>query len=209
MGVVIEYDMNDEQRELKKIMSESADQELLRIVYIDYADYRHDALDSAKQELAARGIPFDESRVEREMSEPEIPPNVELVTAASFSAPYEAHLAKGQLEANGIMAVIADEYTAGMNWLFSNAIGGVKVQVDKPDLEDALKILALSGQQEGDALEVDDSWGECPKCGSKTVEFILERKGPAVLTWLLIGIPLLFASKKLRCLNCNNDWKYK
>src|SRR5262245_40227708 len=192
MGVVIEYDMNDEQRELKKIMSESADQELLRIVYIDYADYRPDALDSAKQELAARGIPFDESRVEREMSEPEIPPNVELVTAASFSAPYEAHMAKGQLEANGIMAVIADEYTAGMNWLFSNAIGGVKVQVDKPDLEDALKILALSGRREGDALEVDDSWGECPKCRSKPVELILERKGRADVTWLLLSITLVF-----------------
>ncbi|MGH9768185.1 MAG: DUF2007 domain-containing protein [Blastocatellia bacterium] len=201
--------MNDEQRELKKIMSESADEELLRIVYIDYADYRQNALDCAKQELAARGIPFDESRVEREMSEPEIPPTVEVVTVASFSAPYEAHLAKGLLEANGIMAVIADEYTAGMNWLLSNAIGGVKVQVDKTDLEDALKILALNGAREEGVHEVDGYWGECPKCGSKTVEFILERKGSVILTWVLIGAPLLFTSKKLRRLNCNNEWKYK
>lgn len=201
--------MNDEQRELNKRMSEASDEELMRIVYLDYAGYRPNALDSAKQELAARGIPFDESRVERETSEPEIPPAVELVTAVSFSAPYKAHLARGLLEANGITAFIVDEYTAGMNWLLSNAIGGVKVQVEITDLEDARRILALNGQQEGSLPEGDDSWGECPNCGSASVEFILERKGPAVLTWLLIGAPLLFSSKKLRCLSCHSDWKYQ
>jgi len=202
--------MNDEQRELEKMMSELVDDELLRIVYIDHADYRQNALDCAKRELAARGIPFDESRVERETSEPEIPSAVvEVVTAASFSTPYEAHLAKDRLEANGIMAVIADEYTAGMNWLLSNAIGGVKVQVDKTDLENALKVLALNGAREEGVPEIDDGWGECPKCGSKAVEFVLERKGPAVLTWLLVGIPLLFPAKKLRCLNCHNYWQYR
>lgn len=201
--------MNDEQRELKKIMSELVDEELLRIINIDHADYRQDALNCAKQELAARGIPFDEPRVEREINEPEIPLTVEMVTAASFTAPYEAHLAKGRLEANSIAAFIADEYTAGMNWLFSNAIGGVKVQVDKRDLEVALKILVLKGEQDAIAPEIDGSWGEYPKCGSKMVEFTLSRRGPVLLSWLFLGFPLLFSSKKLRCLSCNHVWKCK
>jgi hypothetical protein len=52
-----------------------------------------------------------------------------LVTIGRYSTPYEANMVMSQLESAGLPAFIADEYTIGMNWLYSNALGGVKVQV--------------------------------------------------------------------------------
>ncbi|MGJ3255801.1 MAG: DUF2007 domain-containing protein [Alcanivorax sp.] len=47
-----------------------------------------------------------------------------MITVARFSMPDEAHIAKSRLESEGIPAFVADEHTVGMNWLYSNAMGG-------------------------------------------------------------------------------------
>jgi hypothetical protein len=52
-----------------------------------------------------------------------------LVTIATFSFPHEAHLAKVRLDAFGIPSFIADEHTINMQWFYSNALGGVRLQV--------------------------------------------------------------------------------
>src|ERR1051326_1527766 len=108
--------MDDRLIELKKNMYELVDAELLRIVEVDYADYRQDALDCAKQELVSRGIQFHEPEGKEEPAEKEVTSHPELVTIATFSTPYEAQLAKSLLEASSISAFIADEYTIGINW---------------------------------------------------------------------------------------------
>ncbi len=73
-----------------------------------------------------------------------------LVTIASFSFPHEAHIARAKLDSEGIPAVLADEFTISMQWLYSNALGGVKVQVPPSCAERALEILA---QDDSDLLE--------------------------------------------------------
>jgi hypothetical protein len=134
--------MNGQSHELKTKMSELSDETLLQIVEIDFADYRQDALDCAKQELAARGVPFQEpDRTSPIQEEPEPDPGA-LVTVAAFNTIHEAYLAKSLLEGAGITAFIADEYTIGVNWLWANAVGGVKVQVAETDAEEAEKLLA-------------------------------------------------------------------
>lgn len=52
-----------------------------------------------------------------------------LVTIGRYNTPYEANMVKSLLESAGIPAFVADEHIIGMNWLYSNALGGVKVQV--------------------------------------------------------------------------------
>src|SRR5262245_37790708 len=79
--------MNDEQRELKKIMSELVDEELLRIVNVDYADYRPDAVDCAKQELVARGVPLNPPPIISKRKLPEQLPSIEILPEDFFSAP--------------------------------------------------------------------------------------------------------------------------
>ena len=52
-----------------------------------------------------------------------------LVTVGSYTDPIQAHIAGGRLESEGIPVVIADEHLIWGNWMLSNALGGVKLQV--------------------------------------------------------------------------------
>ncbi len=67
------------------------------------------------------------------------------VTILSFTYPHEAHLAKANLEAEGIEVVLKDEFTAQINNFYSDAIGGVKVQVLPMDVQKAQGILEKGG----------------------------------------------------------------
>ncbi len=67
-----------------------------------------------------------------------------LVTIATFDLAGQAHIAKNALEAVGIKSVLADEQTVAMDWLLSNAIGGIKVQVLEEDAERAVAALEES-----------------------------------------------------------------
>ena len=58
-------------------------------------------------------------------------------TIATFSKPEEAHLFRTRLGAAGIPAYVQDEHFIQMDWLYSNAIGGVRVQIADEDVEAA------------------------------------------------------------------------
>ena len=67
------------------------------------------------------------------------------VVIFSFTYPHEAYVAKGLLESNGIEVLLKDEMTTQVYNFYSNAIGGVKIQVKKSDVEGAKKILKEGG----------------------------------------------------------------
>lgn len=67
------------------------------------------------------------------------------ITVISFTYPHEAHLVKGKLESEGIEVLVKDELTAQVNHFYSNAIDGVKLQVESSDYEEALQILVDLG----------------------------------------------------------------
>ena len=213
--------MHSDLSELTKTMSELADGELLRIVEVDYSGYRQDALDCAKQELASRGIQFnqpaserepveeEQTSIHREVEEEQTSIHEKLVTVASFSAAYEAHLAKGLLESNGIAAFVADDHFVSTYWFLSNAVGGVKVQVAETDVEEALRVLDRRSEPGDVDPKLDEGWGNCPICGSGDVRYFTAGKASALLTWFIVSIPLLFPSKKLFCLSCHSVWDYQ
>jgi len=64
-----------------------------------------------------------------------------LVTVAQCSLPAQAHAMRLHLEAAGIPVCLADELTIAMDWLLSNAIGGVKVQVPESYADKATELL--------------------------------------------------------------------
>jgi hypothetical protein len=64
-----------------------------------------------------------------------------LVTVATFQDPVAAALAKNYLEDQGIPACLMDEATVATDWLLSNAIGGIKLQVDPFHVERAELLL--------------------------------------------------------------------
>lgn len=64
------------------------------------------------------------------------------ITLGRYSLPFEAHLDRSRLESEGIDTFVADEHTVNMQWMLSNAIGGVRLQVQEDDLYRARQILA-------------------------------------------------------------------
>jgi len=69
-----------------------------------------------------------------------------LVTLAAFNMPYQAHLAKSCLESAGIPVFIRDEHLISINWFYSPALGGVKVQVPDVHLKEAREIRRTAGR---------------------------------------------------------------
>lgn len=64
-----------------------------------------------------------------------------LVTVATFDDPVAATMTKNYLESEGIPASLMDETTVATAWMLSNAMGGIKLQVPRLNLERAELLL--------------------------------------------------------------------
>lgn len=124
-----------------------------------------------------------------------------MFTIATFSKPEEAHMLRLRLEAGGVPAYIQDENMVQMDWLYSNAIGGVRVQIGEDDVDRAKEIL----QDPGAETEPAEMPG-CPKCAStNTAPDELPRR-LSFLTFMIAGIPFLFSKTRWRCGQCDHVW---
>lgn len=141
-------------------MSEAELMELAR-AYGDLVDMAKEAL---RAEFALRGLE---------------PPTVEqvgqwefrrLTTVQRYRDLAEAYAGRSLLESSGITAWIADENLVRMDWLYSNLIGGMRLQVDERDEAVAREIL---DEQAPETITYCE--GEiyvqpvCPKCGSAEI----------------------------------------
>jgi len=131
-----------------------------------------------------------------------------MITVATFSKPEEAHLLRLRLGAGGVDAYVQDENTVQMNWLYSNAIGGVRVQIDEADLEAAKEIVAAPPVEAAEAELTG-----CPKCFStKTAPDELPRR-MAFLSMLFstvmfgVSFPFAFLRRRWQCADCGHTWK--
>ena len=132
-----------------------------------------------------------------------------LVTLRSYTDPIDAELAKSQLESAGIPAVILDQHLASIQWLYSNAIGGVKLKVDESDLDAALDV--LRDERDADLAEIPESQtppadGDfCPLCGSSDVRPSRLHRTSAALS-LATGLPLIAWRRRWICESCSHSW---
>jgi membrane protease YdiL (CAAX protease family) len=102
-----------------------------------------------------------------------------LVTVATFDFCAAADETKLLLEQDGIRAFLADDNLVGWDWFFSNAVGGVKVQVAASDVDRAKGILEKHGSaktEPQDNLPAEEVRFACQECG-KSVTFPGERRG--------------------------------
>ena len=65
-----------------------------------------------------------------------------LVTLRSYRDPIDAELDKARLDAADIPSVVLDEGLVGLNWLYSDALGGVKLKVHDSALEAAREVVS-------------------------------------------------------------------
>jgi hypothetical protein len=64
-----------------------------------------------------------------------------IVTVATFDFLPDAEIAKGRLLTEGIQCRLADQHLVQTDWLYSIAVGGIKVQVQAQDADRARAIL--------------------------------------------------------------------
>lgn len=132
---------------------------------------------------------------------------MKLVTVASFDNSFSAHLAQFNLSENGIGCYIKDENSVSLNPMYNIAYGGIKLQVNEPDVEMAIGILQRTEQNfiEND----DDEYIVCPKCNSKEIYdnfktyTSLLQKVTAIISSLVLGYPFGF-KKTYLCKKCNH-----
>jgi len=67
-----------------------------------------------------------------------------MVTVATFLKVEDAHLLRMRLEDAGIPAYLRDENTIQIDWLYSNMLGGVRVEVADEDVDAAKAVLATA-----------------------------------------------------------------
>lgn len=81
-----------------------------------------------------------------------------MITVASFDNQADAHIAKGLLEAEGLSPRLADNHLVQTDWLYSAALGGIKLQVPPGEAARARELLSqdrsgvLAGEEPGDPL---------------------------------------------------------
>jgi hypothetical protein len=130
-----------------------------------------------------------------------------LVTIGSYGTPFEANLVKSKLEAFGIDAVLADGETIRLDWLLSNALGGIKVRVLETEVEEARRVLESEATREQEEQDMPgDANAVCPACGGSNTHYFLDKRG-SFLTWLVFSIPLLPVRSRNTCVDCGCRWK--
>ena len=130
-----------------------------------------------------------------------------LITIASYREGYEAHIARSLLDEAGIAAFVSDEHLVSVNWLYSQALGGVKLQVPEEQAERALETLAEAW---GTVVETDERPAsrseDCPSCGSTATQFDrLDNRLRAFSLWL--SLPLSIGGYRWRCEECGHTWR--
>lgn len=71
-------------------------------------------------------------------------------TVATFDNIVDAHIALGRLQAENLPAFLNDQHLVQTDWLYSIAVGGIKLQVEPQYAEQARRILATDYSREAD-----------------------------------------------------------
>ncbi len=136
--------------------------------------------------------------------------NLELITIKTFDNSIEAHLLKSKLESENIKCFLFDENIVCLNPLYNIAVGGIKLKINKSDIEKASQII---NETEKSALTNDQ--GEvikCPNCESEEVysgfKSMKGTKGviSAITSFLFMAFPIYFRTV-YKCKKCANEFK--
>jgi hypothetical protein len=110
------------------------------------------------------------------------------------------------LDSAGIEGFLADDTMIRLDWLISNALGGIKVWTRGNEASEARELLAAAIPE---TFEVEGIGAyqqpKCPNCGSLDVSFDeLDRK--IAHLGLLTGIPVPAVKGGWNCHDCGHTW---
>jgi hypothetical protein len=132
----------------------------------------------------------------------------DFVTIKTFDNFVTANFDKQKLEENEISCYLADEYIITIQWVLSNAAGGIKLRVLQGDAERALQILDEKADELQVEFKIENSDVICPECGSNNTTTEKFLRPIAGLSWLILGFPLrLNPGRTSQCFYCGNQWR--
>jgi hypothetical protein len=130
-------DLEKERHRLAELYSSKTNEELEELAE-SAASLTDSAKSALKQELSRRKLetPLQEPIADEVKAEPE-----KIVTLRQYLTLQEALLAKSVLDSAEIQNYLIDENTIRMDWFWSNALGGIKLQVRETDAAAAAELL--------------------------------------------------------------------
>ncbi len=163
------------------------DEPTLQQIGAQYAQLTEEAQTLVRAEYARRSL--EAPLVEDEPAETEGEGGVTVIR--QFRDPTEASMARSVLESAGIACFLRDENTVRIDWLWSNLMGGIRLQVADRDVAEAEAILsqpipatiAMAGQP-------DFEQPRCPRCESLDISFESMDTKVGATSILLLGFPL-------------------
>lgn len=131
-----------------------------------------------------------------------------LTTIRRYRDLTEAMIARSLLETAGIPVWIQDENLVRMDWFYSNAVGGVRLQVESGD-EAAARELLDQPVPESITFGGSEEFVQptCPKCGSLEVSFLGAGRQAALPALALLSIPLPLGGETWACDACGAAWE--
>ncbi len=126
---------------------------------------------------------------------------MELITIRTFENYFSANILLTKLRDAGIQCYLKDEFTVTMDPLLSNAVGGIKVVINKRDEQEVINLLQ----------HFDEEYRRhvlCPKCGSHNIDRVPKRTAAnmitAILSWLFSDYAVS-AENVYKCENCGYE----
>ena len=128
---------------------------------------------------------------------------MEMVTVRTFDNYFSANIMLGRLRDAGINCYLKDEYTVTIDPILSNAIGGIKLNVNEHDAEMVLGVLKKFDE---DYLKTVT----CPQCNAYNI-LLVPKQGAgnfltAILTWLFSSYAVS-AENVYQCQSCGYESK--
>ena len=118
-----------------------------------------------------------------------------------------AELAKAKLESEKIYCHLAWKHHIGINWMYSQALGGVGLYVRKQDENIARTILDTDESQYlskiADQFPSPEKDDLCQKCGSQNIVYIKRSRFFGAIS-LLTGLPLYIFGVRYKCKDCGH-----
>lgn len=191
-----------------------SERERLAVLYASLTDEELIRIGSQFETLTNEAqIVLREEFARRSLDAPELeePPDTfelqELVTIRTFRDLSDAMMAKSVLDSAGIPCSLKDENMIRMQWIWSNLIGGIRLQVRKGDVEAAEELLS---QEILPTIELENGdvyqQPRCPYCNSLDISFesLNQKVGMASI---LVAVPIPFPKNLWKCHACGRDWK--
>jgi hypothetical protein len=154
-------DPEQERQRLTRVYAAMSPEELQKLAD-DGASLTHEARETLKAEISGRGpdITLNEAATGVDVIKER-----DLVTIRRLQNLPEALLAKGILDSSGIECFLTDDNMVRMDWFISNLLGGVKLLVNREDVEAATAILDEPTPELLDVEGVGEyQQPRCPEC---------------------------------------------